>query len=509
MNKIIKYFYRLEWLFFILLSLILSCLIILISCPVQWKSPIQPMSSVTDYQTHLNKRINILMKKYSIPGCSIAIVRNGDIVLTNAYGFADLKDSIALTTDTPMRVQSISKSVTAWAVMKLYEGGLIDLDMPISNYLKSWKFPPSKYKSATITIRNLLSHTSGIALGDVFTIYNPYDQMPSLKEKLTKEAILVQNPNAGFIYSNTGFNLLELLIEEVTGRDFEEYMFSEILIPLGMNNSSFEWSSSMDPQPPKGYDLNGREVPIYVYPEKASGGLFATAEDIARFVIAGMNEEGIISSKSIGDMYSIHSDGIGIYGLVFEGYGLGHYIEILPNGMRSISHGGQGSGIMTHFQVVPEIGDGIVILTNSQRSWPFIAHLLRDWRQWTNISSVGMESIIWGDVGIALVVGIIISVTIFFIIKSIMINTKKVIKKKKKNLLFEIIKFTAVLVIIGVLIWSKFQKYLFITSVFPTMSLWFGWSLLLFSIGCLFDCMYKYQNYLCFNIIDYLHYIQL
>ena len=71
---------------------------------------------------------------------------------------------------------------------------------------------------------------------------------------------------------------------------------------------------------------------------------------------------------------------------MFEAYGFGHYIETLPNGLRSVSHGGQGNGVMTHFQTVPETGDAIVILTNSQRSWPFIAYLLSDWAQWRAFS---------------------------------------------------------------------------------------------------------------------------
>jgi hypothetical protein len=129
-----------------------------------------------------------------------------------------------------------------------------------------------------------LSHTADLSLGDVFTIYSPGTEMPSLREKLTMEAIPVRKP-AEFSYSNKGYKLLELVIEEVTGQSFSEYMQMEVLSPLGMKNSSFNWSNTMNPASPTGYDLSGKPVPVYVYPEKASGGLFSTAEDIARFAL--------------------------------------------------------------------------------------------------------------------------------------------------------------------------------------------------------------------------------
>ena len=293
------------------------------------------------------------------------------------------------------------KSVTAWGVFSLYEQGLIDLDTPVAAYLKNFSLPKSGFPLEEITVRRLLSHRAGLPLGDVFTIYSPTAEMPSLQEKLTQEATLVRHPGTAFSYSNTGYNLLELLIEELTGRDFAEYMETEILRPLGMEDASFTWSASMAPAPPTGYALDGRPVPVYVYPEKASGGLFATAEDIARFLLASMGENPVLSQDSIDLMYTSMSDKIGLYGLVFDAYGFGHYLETLPNGALSVSHGGQGSGIMTHFQAVPETGDGLVILTNSQRSWPFIACLLREWARWRGFPSVGMERILWGGWGLA------------------------------------------------------------------------------------------------------------
>src|SRR5690606_17148234 len=153
---------------------------------------------------------------------------------------------------------------------------------------KTWSFPESSFQTSAITIRQLLSQTSGMPLGTIGVHYSPYENKPSLKEVLTRDAVLEREPGQSFSYSNTGFNLLELLIEEVTGGDFAEYMQLEILKPLGMEHSSFNWSVSFDPPVPFGYDTRNSPVPVYVYPDKAAGGLFSTVEDIATFISAGM-----------------------------------------------------------------------------------------------------------------------------------------------------------------------------------------------------------------------------
>lgn len=488
------------WLWFILLTLLFSIIVAFITGSLPLPRNISPDSPVDDFQTHLNERIPSLMRLFSIPGCSIAIVHNNEIVWTEAYGFADLESETALTVDTPMRVQSISKSVTAWGVLKLVDQGMIDLDDPVSKYLTNWSLPKSDYPNDTITIRQLMSHTAGLPLGDVFTTYAPDDEMPSLEQKLTDEAILVRKPGSRFSYSNTGYNLLELLIEQVTERDFSEYMLTEVLIPLSMNSSSFKWNENMKPSPPTGYDIRGKSVPVYVYPEKASGGLFATAADIARFAAAGSSYNTVLKPESVETLYEPISDKIGIYGLVFDAYGLGHYIETVPNGLRSVSHGGQGSGIMTHFQSVPETGDAIVILTNSQRSWPFISYLLRDWARWRTLPAVGMERIIWGRYVLCVLVGLLLSAAILMIRRTLMCICRKTaeIKRAEKTIIHcrrvQWIKIVVSLVLMGILLWCVFQRYLFITSVFPILSVWLGGAILFFSASMLLSAVIIYSR---------------
>jgi CubicO group peptidase (beta-lactamase class C family) len=437
---------------------------------------IQPNRSVTEFAAYLDHRIPSLMQLYRIPGCSLALVRDHKLVWSNAYGYADVERKRLLTVDTPMSVQSISKAVTAWGVMYLVDQGKLDLDVPIVNYLHTWQFPPSSFPTEKITARQLLSHTAGLPLGDVFAIYSPEERRPTLRESLTQEAILLTEPGQGFSYSNTGFNLLELLIEEITGEAFATFMDRVVLTPLGMEHASFTWLPEYGSTVPVGYNLKHQSVTPYVYAAKASGGLFATASDIAIFSIAGMasKDTAVLSAESIKVMYSSHSSNLGIYGLVFDTYGLGHYIETLEHGTFAISHGGQGNGIMTHYHAVPKTGDALVILTNSQRSWPVIAAILAEWARWRGLSPLGMERILWGELALWLLAAIIVWFALLLALS--VVRSQVVWQPWARRLQVGV----AILLLCG-LGWCLSQKYLFLTAVFPRAANGLGVSL--FTLG--------------------------
>ena len=124
-------------------------------------SKVETLNSLEKFTAHLDDYIPALMQDYSIPGVSIALIQEGQTVWSNAYGYADIETERSMTTDTYCRVESISKSVTAWAIMKLVEQGLVELDRPVKEYIKSWEFPKSDFSVDQVTVRELLSHTSG------------------------------------------------------------------------------------------------------------------------------------------------------------------------------------------------------------------------------------------------------------------------------------------------------------------------------------------------------------
>lgn len=437
------------------------------------------------FREQLDLKIPVWMERFEVPGISIAMIENGELTWYDAYGFADLEKRTRMTPETVCRVESISKSVTARGVMKLVGRGEIELDDPVLHHLKSWEFPETDIGDERVTIRHLLSHSSGLPLGTLGLEYAPRIEKPSLRESLSREVRFVREPGASFNYSNVGFHLLELLIEDVTGRNFSEFMQEEILNPLKMEDSSFEWSEDLITPVPNGHNLQGESVPVYVYSEMGAGGLFASAEDIARFVASGMvnefySSENILSEQSIRELYTPVTDVAGIYALVSEHYGLGHFIETLPNGQMAVFSGGQGNGWMTHFHLVPETGDGIVILTNSSRSWPLISHIVSDWAEWNGFGSVGMGLIAKAITWFWILIGLILTVSfwqMFRIIRDYMKGRRTFDVRIKQYSASQFGQLAVAAILISALIWSLTREYLIITSVFPGASGWFIHSL--------------------------------
>lgn len=468
------------------------------------QQPFENRDSLEVFTTHLDRRIPLLMDRYNIPGVSMSLIRGGELVWSNAYGYADLEHKRRMTVDAVCRAESISKSVTAWGVMKLVEQGRIDLDAPVQNYLTGWNLPGSKYDEQAVTVRMLLSGSAGLPLGTISREieYAPRSEMPSLQDYLAQEAYLIQEPGAGYAYSNVGFNLLELLIEDVTGRDFAEYMADEVLHPLGMQSSSFDWEESFENFIPNGYELDSTPVPPYVYPVRASGGLFASVEDIARFVSSGMTgayytDHGVLTEDSLRQLYTPQVEVSGIYSLVSEHYGFGHFIETLPDEQVAVWHGGQGHGWMTHFHSVPESGDGIVILTNSQRSWPLIADVLSEWARWNGSGPVMFSRITYATTASWVLIGLVILLTlalVYRLVRDLRSGNRRFAPFSPKSQKGRWLQTALGLGMIALLAWRVFQPYLFETSIFPASAGWAGVSFLGLSVVLILLALFPHME---------------
>jgi len=456
-------------------ALILSASLVLLKSNIATRIFEMKRGSRESLIEHYDRIIPVLIDYYDIPGVCISLIKDGKQYWSGSYGFADLEKGTRMSAETCFRVESISKSVTAWGVTSLIEEGKIDPSRPVENYLNGWKFPESEFDGHNITTDMLLSHTAGLPLGDFTNRYSPTEEIPGLKESLYREAIITRNPGYSYSYSNVGFNVLELLIEEVSGQPFPEFMKEFLLKPLGMDDSSFEWNKEIEGRLGNGYNLEGKHVPTYVYPQKAAGGLFSDIDDISRFVAAGMTindtaSPSLLSRKSIEEMYSPAAQINGLYGLVFQHYGKGHFVEYLNDSELAVSHGGQGYGWMTHFHMVREKGDGIVILTNSQRSWPFFGFILKNWAEWNGYERVGMQVIPAGEVILWILIFILLFFVLgraFFILLTITSGDKVFIEPARDISARRVLMFIISLLLLLFLAWCANQDYLLISSIFP------------------------------------------
>jgi len=442
-------------------------------------------SSTAAFVDHLDRRLPAFMERYQVPGAAVALVEEGRMVWSGAYGYADLAQGIKMTPATHCRAQSIAKSVTAWGVMNLAEEGRIDLDRPVSTYLTSWDFPGNPDYAEIVTVRQLLTHTGGVQRGTVGVHYGPEEGRPSLYSNLSQEARFRHRPGETFLYSNPGYNVLEVLVEDVTDRAFADYMKQEVLLPLGMGQADFEWQPDWSPGAAVGYDVQGDPVPVYVYPEKASGGLFATVEDLAAFAAAAAGEpssetKAVLEPSAQRQLYTPQAALTGQYRLISESYGLGHFIDQLKGGQTAVWHGGQGHGWMTHFHAVPGTGRALVILTNSQRSWPVIARVLRDWSAWNGFGPAGMEIIITGSRAVLGLAGCITALVLWGAVRlgqQILSQKRTFGPHKPPGRLQNLTWIGTGLILSGGLVWFFSREYTFFSVVFPLASRWLGYSL--------------------------------
>jgi len=338
-----------------------------------------------------------LLREYAVPGAAVALIQKGSVVSMRGYGFANVASRTRVTAETVFNVGSISKSPTAWAVMQLVDQGKVDLDRPVDSYLRRWHLPASSFDNSQVTVRRLLSHTSGISNHD-FHGWDPESPLPPIEDSLsgktgTGEVRVVAAPGSGFHYSGANYTILQLLIEEVSGERFQDYMKANIFRRLQMSNSQYG-------QPPKfqqvmatPYDSLGSAIPILRYNELSAAGLTTTLHDLAKFAAVGLRGpegeaagRGVVKEQSIAQMQSpapnsqwADRDPFGPE----PQYGFGYTVRPAQFvGKVGIGHGGSNRGWESFYQIVPSTGDGIVIMTNSSNGGAFIASLLCSWRRW-------------------------------------------------------------------------------------------------------------------------------
>jgi len=347
-----------------------------------------------------------LLREFAVPGAAVALIRKGEVVWTQGYGFASVANTTHVTSKTVFNVGSISKSPAAWAVMRLVESGKVDLDRPVDFYLKRWHLPPSAFDNNQVTVRRLLSHTSGISNHD-FHGWDPETTLPPIEDSLsgktgTGEVRVNAAPGSGFHYSGANYAILQLLIEEVSGESFQEYMKVNIFQPLHMSSTQYGLPPGFREVVATPYDSLGGALPILRYNELSAAGLTTTLQDLATFADAGQkgsNGEppgrGVLKEQTVALMQSpapasrwADRDPYGPN----PQYGFGYTVRPAQLvGKVGIGHGGSNRGWESFFQIVPSTGDGIVIMTNSSNGSAVISSLLCSWRKWAAGENAAVE----------------------------------------------------------------------------------------------------------------------
>lgn len=350
-------------------------LILLVAIPSCQRAPKPPaFASVVD------TLVPNAMAEFLIPGAAVGIISRGKVTWVRSFGVADVASGRKVDTLTTFNVGSLSKAVTAWGVMRLVADGRVNLDAPVDGYLSRWHLPPSSFDNAEVTTRRLLSHTAGINTPSVMP-FGASDGLPSLVGILSgaqgSGIRVVAKPGTGFQYSGGGYDILQLLVEEQSGRPFARFLDSAVLHPLGMTHSAYGWPPAILAAAATPYNTLGQPAPAERFTEVAAAGLQTTIADLARLAAAELPSadsaagRGVLPPSLVAEMQSPTT--------ASPGWGLGHEVITDPSGVTFAGHNGANTGWRALLQVAPKTGDGIVILTNSGNGFPLIQRLTCAW----------------------------------------------------------------------------------------------------------------------------------
>ena len=323
------------------------------------------------------------LRFYQVPAVSVAVIEGGRIDWARAWGTVEAGRGSAADTTTLFQAASISKPLTAAGTLRLVDDGVLTLDDDVNQWLVSWQVPESPFTVAEpVTLRRLLSHTAGTTVSG-FPGYAAGDPIPTLIQVLegsgpaNTEPVEVDTvPGSLFRYSGGGYSIVQLLIEDVTGISFPDFMNERVLGPAGMTRSTFAQPLPADRSDeaatahgPDGAPIPGR---YHVYPEMAAAGLWATPSDLARFVLEIQQaltgfEGGAVSPESAHRMLSRREG---------DPYGLGLWVDGAADSLW-FYHGGSNEGYQAWMMGSGTGGRGLVVMTNGAGGFGLAIEIVR------------------------------------------------------------------------------------------------------------------------------------
>ncbi|MGI8547001.1 MAG: serine hydrolase domain-containing protein [Gemmatimonadaceae bacterium] len=302
----------------------------------------------------------LALQKGPIPSLSISVVRGPQTLLKKAYGYADLENDVLATPVTEYRIGSDTKQFTAAAIMRLVEQGKLHLDDDVRPF-----FPNFPFGSRHVTVRQLLTHTSGIAN---YTVHLDRFQ----REHLSHDSLLAKvndkpfdfEPGSASRYSNTGYYMLGVIIEKVSGRSYKDYVQQEFFTPLGLTQTLYCSVEPLVEHRAQGYDTKDGKFVNADYIDMdlpfAAGSLCSTPSDLVKWSQA-LREGRVVSAASYRQMAT---PGVLNGGKPFTpAYGFGLGIADLE-GHRSVSHGGGINGFTASLSTYPSDSLYVVVLSN-------------------------------------------------------------------------------------------------------------------------------------------------
>jgi CubicO group peptidase (beta-lactamase class C family) len=324
---------------------------------------------------------------FGVPGAAIAVSRDG-LIRSQGFGVASLDSGLPVTPRTVFRVASITKPLTATLVLTLVEEGLIDLDLPVHHYLPGLALSNSteEWQSA-ITVRHLLSHTSGLdcELSTNLARYGSVDDALARAVGLFSGLRQWAAPGVTMSYGNTGYWLAGRIVEVVTGVAFERAMWDRVFRPLKMGRTGFTAEQAivnpvaLGHQPVSEGSVEHKVLRTFAYPRarRASGGVISTVGNLLSFANwhLGHTADGPAVSRELRESMQLPLTSLRTSDK--ESWGVGWNIRYATDGTKLVGHGGSFGGYQTLLTLIPDRNLAYAVLTNSAQGSKSIKYIER------------------------------------------------------------------------------------------------------------------------------------
>jgi CubicO group peptidase (beta-lactamase class C family) len=334
----------------------------------------RPLPAQDQFES-IRSSIRTKMQERNVPSIAVAVAQGDKILWEQGFGWADREKLIPADANTMYSLASISKPLTATALMTLVSTGKVDLDKPVNDYLGAVKLHARVGNAEDATVRRVANHTSGLPEYFQFFYENEAWRPPSMDETILRFGNLVTAPGERFQYSNLGYGVLDDVIARVSGKSYADYMRQEVFLKLGMTRSAVGIDPALHAFEATRYD--GEDVtPIVPYTTDHPGAseIYSSAHDMALFGMFSLkehlpNQAAILSDALISAMQRptvVSQPGVG--------YGVGWEIDS-RGGPTLVNHSGGMPGVATWLRLFPDQKLVIVVLCNEDDR---LAHTIAD-----------------------------------------------------------------------------------------------------------------------------------
>lgn len=306
------------------------------------------------------------LEEAKVPSIAVAVVKDGRIIWEEGFGWADKERRVPATAHTAYSLASMTKPITATAIMNLHEAGKLDIDAPIERYLGGIKLAGHAGSADGVTARRIMAHSAGLPKYGRF--YLDGGTPAGSEETISRFGMTVFPPNTRFEYSNIGMKILDAAIEQVSGLTYGDYLQSEVFRPLGMRNSAVGIPSTA-PAAIR-YDSDRNPMPFYLTDHPGSGDVWASVHDVARFLAFHMgtplpDQQAVLAPATRAVMQlPASATPMPSPGEPRRDVGA-NWILSKVNGHPQVWHSGGQPGVSAYMTIYPEQKLAFVLLANS------------------------------------------------------------------------------------------------------------------------------------------------